>query len=131
MMYVRVFFGLITIFVVIGYIGFLLNFAPVKVAKEGTLVWMEIVKMPGKRLTSKTKHFVHFRYNGRVFSKQVGSVFLSEYAVGQMVEMRYLEGETSVLFPNETGKVDYVMFILLGVFLLYVLIYGWVKMIRQ
>lgn len=129
-MYKQVAFWLFSGFFVTLYVVFLMNFAEMKIAREGKIVQMQIVKMSSKPWTTKQKGYVTMRYMERDFTVKVGGSFYDRYAVGNWIEMRYPEGESRLLFPGETGVGNFVALILLGVFFLYSLIYVYIKAIR-
>ncbi|MCH5687500.1 hypothetical protein LWM68_26475 [Niabella sp. W65] len=54
-------------------------------------------------------------YQGEIFIKRIPAGFCDKHKVGELIQIKYLEGEESILFVGEemTGE-----FIAIGVFLL-------------
>ncbi|WP_316839140.1 hypothetical protein [Pedobacter gandavensis] len=93
---------LIGMILMIGSVFFIkAEFNSLEVLKKGKIVKMEIIDKPALCLGTKIKWMVKLKFQDKIFPKQVSGAFCEEYAVGQEVEMRYLDGSDIVLFPKE------------------------------
>ena len=57
----------------------------------------------------KIKHFVKLSYKGETYTK-VGGKFCDDHSVSQQVEVRFLEGASIVLFPDEAATSNLIAF---------------------
>lgn len=109
---------LLTFAGIVFFIGSLIliasNFALFKIEKDGELVLMKIEKLPASCLGTKVNHFVTLSYERQTFEKKIGGMFCDEHHVGELIEMKYLEGGKETLFPNESVVSNLIAYSLLG-----------------
>jgi hypothetical protein len=74
-----------------------------KVEKYGHLVKMRIEALPNACLGTKVPYFVNFSYNGTTYDKQTRGDFCEKHSVGELINIRMLEGSKYVLFENESA----------------------------
>jgi len=79
------------------------NYPSINVQKNGSLVKMEIKKMPSSCLGTRIKHYATFSYNGTSFIKMIPSGYCDRHQVGELVDMKYLPDESVILFPDESA----------------------------
>ena len=84
-----------------------------KVQRDGQIVEMKIITLPINCEISRVKYFMDVTYQGVVFTKRIPVGSCYKYKVGELVKVKYLKGQQSVLFPGETVQGD---FIALGIF---------------
>jgi len=117
--------GLLLLFISIaGGLGLKDDF---KVKRYGSLVNMKIIHKPGSCLGTKVKWFMKVEYNGKVFSKQITGYYCENHTIGQVIQLVYLPGNNSVLFPGEPNMPDVISFIFLLFFGLLISVYGLFK----
>jgi len=85
------------------------------VDRNGLVVKMEIVSLPKSCIGAKVPYIVKFKYAGVIYDKQTRGDFCEIHYIGQLVELKWLDGIDTVLFPFESGWVEVVSDILLGV----------------
>jgi len=73
-----------------------------KIEQEGDIVQMKIEKKPAYCLATKTSHHATFNYQGKRYIKRISAAFCNEHKVGDLVDMKMLEGSTVILFPTES-----------------------------
>lgn len=95
----------------------------ITVAKNGEIISMKIEKLPESCLGTKAKYFMTLSYQGTKYIKQIGANYCDHHYVGEMVQMKYLEGYTLVLFPSETGKTNLYSLLAIAVFGIGTIIY--------
>lgn len=95
-----------------------------QVERKGKLVEMRIVDKPGSCLGTKVKWFMKVKYQGIVYSKQIGGAYCEAHNIGDMVQIRYLPGRDVVLLPKESVMLNIYAGILLSLVGLYSIIYG-------
>ncbi|WP_343672641.1 hypothetical protein [Chitinophaga sp.] len=108
---------------VYGFVYLMLQFPDIKIAREGKVVQMKITEISGHCITTKAKYYMKLSYQGRIFDKQIGVRFCEDHAVGDLINMRYLEGYDKLLFPTDDGKSEFWSGIGLGVLGLVAIIY--------
>lgn len=75
-----------------------------EVERQGKLVLMKIIEKPNSCLGTKVKWFMKVEYNSVIYPIQIGGNYCEEYSIGDMVEIRYLEGSDTVLLPSFSSK---------------------------
>lgn len=83
---------------------FIAKYRYLKVEQNGDIVQMQIEKKPANCLGTKINHYATFTYQTEHYIKSIGAVFCNEHNVGDLVDMKMLEGSTVILFPNESIK---------------------------
>lgn len=90
------------------------NYSDLKVEQSGVIVKMRIEKLPNSCLGTKVKHFATLSYAGEDYIKRIGGKFCDEHNVGELIDMKYLEGSSIVLFPKESVSRNLISFGVLG-----------------
>lgn len=106
------FFGMILF--VGGLILMATNYKNLKIQQSGSIVTMRIEKLPASCLGTKTNHSVTLSYEGELFTKKIGGMFCEEHHVGEFIEMKYLDGQNIVMFPDESVYSNLIAFGLLS-----------------
>lgn len=105
----------IGILVVLGALFFLkAKLSVYKVEQNGNIVEMEIIKLPDYCGVTKRKYYMDVSYQGVIFNKRIPVGYCDEHKIGELIKMKYLEGQESILFPNERVIGD---FIAIGIFI--------------
>ena len=104
------------------------NYEKLKVQYDGKIVKMRIEKLPSSCLGSKFKYFVIFSYNGKIYDKQTSGSYCEKHHIGELVDMKMLEGSEKILFPKESALFSLLSFAALGLFGLVLSIVQWKKM---
>jgi hypothetical protein len=91
------------------------NFRELEVKQEGSLVEVIIRKLPNDCIGSRrSKLFVHFEYQQKIYSMQIGTPFCQEHRVGQSLCMKHLNKyEDIFVFPEENIFIEMIS----GIFL--------------
>jgi hypothetical protein len=63
---------------------------------------MEIVKIDGSCIGTKSKYSMKVKYQNKIFLKPIGGNYCEKHRVGDKIKMKYLEGQDSILFPYES-----------------------------
>lgn len=92
------------------------NYYKLNVERRGSIVKVKIESLPLKCRGSKNRYFVSYSYQGKIYSKSMRGGYCSRHHVGEIVEMKVLEGSSVILFPNESIVLSLVSFLLLGLF---------------
>jgi hypothetical protein len=103
------------------------TYQDLEIERKGNLVKMSIVRMPNSCIGTKVPHFATFSYKDHDYIKRIPSRFCDDHSVGDLIEMKYLAGETKVLFPDESEGKEILYLALLGVFGLGITFYSWFK----
>jgi hypothetical protein len=90
------------------------NYENIKVETKGAIVKMRIEKLPSSCLGTRIKHFTTLSYNGEDYIKRIGGKFCDEHHVGEFIDVKFLEGSSTVLFPNESVMSNLLAFGVLG-----------------
>lgn len=99
------------------------DFINLKVRNNGKIVDMEIIEKPRSCLGTKVKWFMKVRYQDKILAKQIPSIFCEEHRVGDIIQVRYLEGEDRILLPEEGVGLEFIasgVFILVGLYVVYI-----------
>lgn len=117
--------GIMMAFICIaGSIGLINN---LKVQRYGSIVNMKIVEKPGSCLGTKAKWFMKVEYEGKVFPKQISGNYCENHSIGEVIQLVYLPGNTSVLFPGEPHAMEFISALLLIAFALTMFIKAFMK----
>jgi hypothetical protein len=104
------------------------KFQDLNIDKTGIIVPMKIVQKPYSCLGTKAKWFMKVEYQGKVYIKQIGGQFCEEHNLGDIVEMKYLENSTTVLFHHESVMSEiYAIFLLSFIGLSSLIYYSLIK----
>jgi hypothetical protein len=104
------------------------NLYKLDIDKYGKIVKMQIVKMPSSCMGTRVRYFVDYSYNGKIYSKATRGSFCEEHYVGELIDMKFLEGYDTILRPNESALKDLISGIILALFGLFLCIRQWIKM---
>ncbi|MDE3142776.1 MAG: hypothetical protein KGL19_01395 [Bacteroidota bacterium] len=104
------------IFFIGSIILIIANYKDLDVQKNGSIVRMRIEKLPENCLGTRIKHFITLSYNRNFYIKRVGGKFCDDHFVGELIEVKFLDGSSTILFPNESVKKNLISFGLLGIF---------------
>ncbi|MBL7736636.1 MAG: hypothetical protein JNL51_14345 [Chitinophagaceae bacterium] len=116
------------VIMLIGSIALIVNnYNGFKVERSGVLVKMRIKKLPNSCLGTKVKHFVTLSYTGENYIKMIGGKFCDEHNIGELIDMKYLEGSPIVLFPKESVLRNLISFGILGLLGLGMIVYQLTK----
>lgn len=102
-----------------------------KIDQNGTIVKMEIIKLPISCSGTKINHYATLLYEGQSFVKRIPAGYCDNHRLGEMIEMKYLEGATNILFPNESLWLEFISSILIGLFGLVIAISQLLKSKRE
>lgn len=116
---------------IIFFIGpiFLLKVAYLKlnVENNGELVKMRIEKLPGSCIGAKVAHSALFSYKGIMYEHNVRGGFCEMHYVGELIDMKWLEGSEYILFPHESALLNLISGYILILFGLFLIISQWLK----
>ena len=99
-----------------------------EVERQGNLVLMKIIEKPSSCLGTKVKWFMKVEYKNIVYPIQISGNYCEEHSIGDMVEIRYLEGSDIILLPSFSSKWQFFStFSLSLIGLLAVIYYGFIK----
>jgi hypothetical protein len=106
---------LLGVAIIAASLFFLKNKLPsYRVEKEGSIVNMRIITLPASCEFTKSKYFMDVEYAGQMFNKRIPAGYCKTHKPGDTIKMKYLEGQESILFPDEKVGGD---FIAIGLFL--------------
>lgn len=104
------------------------GFGELEVERQGELVLMKIVEKPGSCLGTKVKWFMKVEYRDIIYPIQISGDYCEEHKVGDLVEIRYLEGSDIILLPSFSSKWQFFStFFLSLIGLLSIIYYGFIK----
>jgi hypothetical protein len=95
-----------------------------RIRKHGIIVDMQIVEIPRVCSGTKAKHFMKVRYKANIYSKQIGPDYCGMYKAGDIIQMKYLDGEDQIIFPKDDSIVDIVSAFLLLSFGIFIIFYA-------
>lgn len=103
------------------------NYEKYNIELNGQIVKMEIESLPKSCIGTKVRYFVTYSYNGKMYDKPTGGDFCERHHVGELMDMKMLNGSKYILFPDESALFDFISFGVLGVFGLILSINQWKK----
>lgn len=103
------------------------NYEKFNVERYGHVVKMRIEKLPKSSIGAKVRYFVTYSYKGKFYNKPTRGNFCEKHSVGELMDMKMLEGSKYILFPNESALTNLISFGILGLFGLFVSITQWKK----
>jgi hypothetical protein len=112
------------IFVVLSIFLIKNNFQQLQILDNGALVKMRILEIPDVCSGTKAKYFIKVLYNDKTYSTQIGSGFCGQHKVGDIVEMRYLDGEEQILFPEDDVTGNLISSVILLLFGFFIVVYA-------
>jgi hypothetical protein len=104
------------------------NYDEVNVERNGKVVKMQIKKLPRSCIGAKVRYFVTYSYEGNLYDRATRGDFCEKHHVGELIDMKFLEGSKTILRPDESAMTQIVSSIILGLFGLVISISQWRKM---
>ncbi len=77
-------------------------FRKFNVAQNGKLVKITLVAKPAACIGT-VPYFVTFDYNGIRYEKQTRGSFCEEHNIGDLIDMKVLDGDTMIMWPSDDG----------------------------
>ncbi|MDI9862505.1 hypothetical protein [Flectobacillus roseus] len=100
----------------------------IEVYEKGEIVKMKIIEKPSSCLGTKVKWHMKVEYQGKVFDTQIGGNYCESHRIGDIVDIKYLEGSNIILLPHENSYDQLIATIALSlVGLSAVIYYGFIK----
>ena len=107
------------------------NYEKFDVDRNGIIVKMRIEKLPSSCIGAKVPYFVSFSYNGEIYDKATRGDFCDKHRVGEMIDIKWLNGSKYILWPNEPALMNLISCGVLGLFGLIISVLQWKKMKRS
>ena len=104
------------------------NYEELKVYRNGVIVKMRIEKLPSSCIGAKLRYFVSFSYNGEIYDKPTRGDFCDRHHVGEMIDIKWLNGSKYILWPKESVLANLISFGILGLFGLIISVLQWRKL---
>ena len=106
------------------------NYNTLNVERNGKIVKMKIEKLPSSCIGAKVRYFVTYSYNNEMFDKATRGDFCEKHSVGELIDMKYLQGSKKILKPNESVMMNLISFAALGLLGLVISSLQWNKIKR-
>lgn len=103
------------------------NYDEIKVYRNGSIVKMRIEKLPSSCIGAKVRYYVSFSYNGKIYDKATRGAFCDNHHVGEMIDIKWLKGSKSILWPHESALTNLISFGVLGLLGLTISAFQWKK----
>ncbi|MBC7508702.1 MAG: hypothetical protein H7320_08140 [Ferruginibacter sp.] len=103
------------------------NYEKFNIERNGHVVKLRIESLPKSCIGAKVRYFVTYSYNGEMYDKQTRGDFCERHHVGELIDMKVLEGSKYILSPNESALSDLISLGILGFFGLILSITQWKK----
>ncbi len=125
-----IFFGVI---IFIGSIVlFVKNLYLWEIDKKGKVVLMELIKLPRNcPAGNKGSYYVTFKYQDKLFDMQTGGGFCRNHKKGELIPIKYLEGQSRILRENESALMHLISILGIGLFGLFCSVYHWRKYYKK
>jgi len=78
------------------------------VERNGEIVQVRIVEIPGSCLGTKVKWFMKFEYEGIIYPIQIAGNFCESHHIGDLVPLKTIRGSDIFLFPNYRAFSEFV-----------------------
>lgn len=111
-----------------GVILIFKNLDSLNVERNGKVVKMRIEQLPKSCIGSKVRYFVTYSYEGEIYDKATRGDFCERHSIGELIDMKYLEGSQVILTPNESVMMNLLSFGALGLLGIGISISQWRKM---
>lgn len=92
------------------------NYEKFDIERNGHVVKMRIEDLPESCIGAKVRYFVTYSYNGERYDKQTRGDFCERHHVGELMDMKMLEGSKYILYPDESALKSLISFGILGLF---------------
>ena len=113
----------------LGSIGLIIgNYDEIKVDRNGKIVKMQIEKLPQSCIGAKVRYYVTYSYKGELYDKSTRGDFCQKHHVGELIDMKLLEGSKTILRPDESAMMQILSSVALGILGLVISIMQWRKM---
>lgn len=86
----------------------------IRIEQSGTIVKMRIEKLPNSCFGTRVNHYSTLSYGTQQYIKQIPAGYCDKHHVGELIDMKFLEGSSVILFPNESAKSQFYSTIILG-----------------
>ena len=106
------------------------NYNTLNVERNGKIVKMKIEKLPSFCIGATVRYFVTYSYNNEMFDKATRGDFCEKHSVGELIDMKYLQGSKNILRPNESVMMNLISFAALGLLGLVISSLQWNKIKR-
>lgn len=106
-------------FILLPILGIRGEIEEYRVQKFGILVRMRIKKVSGLG-----RYSMDVEYQGKVYSKSVGTKFYLSNHNGEVIQMKYLEGSNKVMFPEENNIIEFISLTILLIFGFFCILVG-------
>lgn len=103
-----------SIFLIGSVILFVANYHKIDIERNGHIVKMKIEELPAVCLGTKSRYFVTFSWHGKQYKKSIKGSFCQRHHVGELIDMKMLEGSTTILFPYESARLNLISYVALG-----------------
>lgn len=90
------------------------SYHDIRIEQSGTIVKMKIEKLPNSCFGTRVNHYATLSYEAQEYIKQIPAGYCDKHHVGELVDMKFLEGSSVILFPNESAKSQFYSTIILG-----------------
>lgn len=104
------------------------NYEEVVVDRNGKVVKMRIEELPKSCIGAKVRYNVTYSYNGELYEKSTRGDFCEKHYVGELIDMKFLEGYKTILRPDESSMMQIASSLILGLLGLIISITQWRKM---
>lgn len=104
------------------------NYDTLNVERNGEVVKMRIEQLPKTCIGSKVRYFVTYSYEGEMYDKATRGNFCEKHYVGELIDMKFLEGSNTILRPDESAMLNLLSFAALGLLGAGISISQWKKM---
>lgn len=109
---------------------FITNYYKLDIERNGEIVKMKIEKLPKSCVGSKVRYFVTFSYQGKLFYKLTRGNFCKKHHVGELVNIKYLNGYDTIFYPDESVLMNEIATLILALTGIGISIFQWFKIKR-
>lgn len=104
------------------------NYHTLNVERNGEVVKMKIEQLPKACIGAKVRYFVTYSYEGEMYDKATRGDFCEKHYVGELIDMKFLEGSKTILRPDESAMLNLLSFAAVGLIGAGISISQWKKM---
>ena len=116
------------VFFIGSIILFISNYETLNVERNGIIVKMKIEELPKSSIGTKVRYFVKYSYEGEIYDKATRGKLCETHHVGELIDMKFLEGSKTILRPDESAMMNLLSFVALGLLGIGISISQWRKM---
>lgn len=106
----------------------LVNYETLNVERNGVIVKMKIEDLPKSCVGAKVRYFVKYSYECEIYEKATRGNFCEKHHIGELIDMKFLEGSKTILRPDESAMMNLLSFFTLGILGIVISISQWRKM---